>query len=371
MSVQVVNVGDGACTIVRGRGQSMVIDCGALHDDGNRSARRLADAVGASPTHLDTIVVSHFDADHWNGLEKLPELITGSSLAVRLIYPRHPAAAAGLRQMLAAVLVTKSASPHGNAIKLQDAWKRSFPNTTKHALVRGDRFHAAGRTWSVHWPPADVDKGWSKKFATVSAEVEKLAADNPYLRDALERAFSESEPEWDALDTNGDDQSHEAWFGGNNYDLDELPDDERSDEGQADDAPAPDEEGETRDELTAVYKDLQALNNSLSLVISDCADELVAFGDIEKWGLRRLLLSGGMPDYAIVVLAPHHGTQVPGTSVRELFPISVVTVAQRGSQHERKASDNGYDRIWSSRTAQLHSTHSHGGLRHQLRGLRH
>lgn len=372
MSVQIVNVGDGACTIVRGRGQSMVIDCGALHDDGKRSARRLADAVGASPTQLDTIVVSHFDADHWNGLEKLPDLITGSSLAVRLIYPRHPAAAAGLRQMLAAVLVTKSASPHGNAIKLQDAWKRSFPNTTKHALVRGDRFHAAGRTWSVHWPPLDVDKKWSKKFATVSAKVEKLAADNPDLRDALERAFSESEPEWDSLDNNGEDQSHEAWSDGNNYDFDELPDDERSDgEGQADDAPAPDEESETTDDLTAVYKDLQALNNSLSLVISDCADELVAFGDIEKWGLRRLLLSGGMPEFAIVVLAPHHGTQVPGESVRKLFPKSAVTVAQRGSQHERKASDKGYDRIWGSRTEQLHSTHSHGDYvidYHWLRG---
>ena len=351
----------------------MVIDCGALHDDGERSARRLADAVGVSPTRLDTIVVSHFDADHWKGLEKLPALMTGSSLAVRLIYPRHPAAAAGLRQMLAALLVAMGASPHGNAIKLQDAWKHSFPNTTKHALVRGDWFHAAGRTWLVHWPPREVDKKWSKDFATVSAKVEQLAANSPDLREALERAFSESEPEWDDLDNVGDDQGHEEWSDGNNYDFDELPDDDRSDDGgQADDAPAPDEESETTADLTAVYKDLQSLNNSLSLVISDCADELVAFGDIEKWGLRRLLLSGGMPRRAMVVLAPHHGTQVPGTSVRKFFPKSAVTIAQCGSQHERKASDKGYDHIWRKMTNQLHSTHSHGDYvsdYHWLRGI--
>lgn len=210
MSVQVVNVGDGACTVVRGHGQTMVIDCGALHDKGDRSASRLISAIGIDPEHLSTIVVSHFDADHWNGLERVPDLVTPSSLPVRLIYPRHPAAAAGLRQMLVAVLAAMNVSPHGNAIKLEDAWRRSFPNLTKHALVRGDRFEAAGRRWSVHWPPQHVDDTWSKKFATVRADVERLSVDNATLRDALERAFGAPEPDWDPLDLDADDLDSES-----------------------------------------------------------------------------------------------------------------------------------------------------------------
>lgn len=135
----------------------------------------------------------------------------------------------------------------------------------------------------------------------------------------------------------------------------------RSDEESvAADAPSPDPNGSGGGGLAQVYRELQALNNSLSLVISDDASELLAFGDIEKWGLRQLLLMGGLPRNVDIVLAPHHGTQVPGVRVRDRFPRSARTVAQRGKAHEQKAISKGYDPIWRERTEQLHSTHSQG-----------
>ncbi len=355
MSVQVLDVGDGACTVVRGNGQTMVIDCGALHDKGDRSASRLVSAIGMDPAHLSTIVVSHFDADHWNGLEKAPDVMTGSSLPIRLIYPRHPAAAAGLRQMLVAVLAAMNVSPHGNAIKLEDAWRRSFPNLTKHALVRGDRFEAAGRRWSVHWPPRRVDDEWSKAFATVRKRVQRLADENTDLRAALERAFDAPEPDWDPLELDGRDGEEDIRF------SDDLLSDVKFDDVSIlEDAATPHKEDGDEGPLGQVYRELQALNNSLSLVIGDDAGELLAFGDIEKWGLRRLLLMGGLPGAVDIVLAPHHGTQVPGVSVRRRFPRSARTIAQRGHKHEQKAKEKGYDAIWRERTGQLHSTQSRG-----------
>src|SRR5688500_7147831 len=98
--VTVVDVGDGACTVLRCSclGQECncevaVLDCGAYKASSRPAMEALRAVLGRDGVkRLQTIVVSHFDADHWAGLQLLGAEVPSARLAprVRIVYPRLP-----------------------------------------------------------------------------------------------------------------------------------------------------------------------------------------------------------------------------------------------------------------------------------------
>lgn len=363
MSIQVVNIGDGACTVLRTFRETMLIDCGA-HDDktGTRSADRLASVLGSAPQGLNAIVVSHFDADHWRGLAELPQRIAPVG-PIRLIYPRLPDSARPVAPMIAALLsVMDGAAPHVNALKLRDEWKRVASQVRSYAYRRGNRFHAVGKTWTVHWPPTEVSGTWSTLFERVRREVAEAAEKWPDLRRALRDAFAAVEETPLEVDDDFDDfegrltdipeeadGESDAWAG-SRVTKDTIPE---ANEAEPTFSAAPDE---LRDKMPGLYRDLQRLNNSLSLVISDDEHELLAMGDVEGWGLRRLLLTNDFSNRGFhTILAPHHGTVAPKPAEAPLFPFSGTTVAQTGAEREKGRE------AWLHRaTFRVHSTYLDG-----------
>jgi len=94
-SLSVLDVGDGACSVLRGQGtlyRTAVVDCGGI--GARRAARLLHHELGPrGHVHLDGLVVTHFDADHWRGLAGLPGLLTSARdvpSALPLFYPAVP-----------------------------------------------------------------------------------------------------------------------------------------------------------------------------------------------------------------------------------------------------------------------------------------
>src|SRR6266511_489375 len=104
LTITVVDVGDGACTILRPgsllefpscdpNSDLTVIDCGTYLASPDHACNRLMAVLGGFFARVTTIVVTHFDADHYLGLMRLAELMEtrGQSFdAVQLIAPRPP-----------------------------------------------------------------------------------------------------------------------------------------------------------------------------------------------------------------------------------------------------------------------------------------
>ena len=68
LRIDTLAVGDGTCHILRANGQAMLWDCGSLarSDVGARTLPRAARALGI--TRIPVAVLTHPNADHWNGL---------------------------------------------------------------------------------------------------------------------------------------------------------------------------------------------------------------------------------------------------------------------------------------------------------------
>lgn len=97
--VTVVDVGDGACTVLRCAcvGESCycptsVVDCGTWRGRPAQATDRLINVLGTDGmTRLNTLIVTHFDADHWEGLRLLPDnLRLPKRPILHLFNPRLP-----------------------------------------------------------------------------------------------------------------------------------------------------------------------------------------------------------------------------------------------------------------------------------------
>ncbi|MBQ7566753.1 MAG: DNA internalization-related competence protein ComEC/Rec2 [Oscillospiraceae bacterium] len=66
--VTALDVGQGSCVIARRNGDTVVIDCGGDGDAGETAARFL---LARGEKELDALVLTHFDADHVNGVAQL------------------------------------------------------------------------------------------------------------------------------------------------------------------------------------------------------------------------------------------------------------------------------------------------------------
>lgn len=370
MQVEVINVGDGACAAASCyccSDELTLVDCGT-HPRSKVSAgpgATAAQQLGGRLADLTTMVVTHFDIDHWGGLLELVQPYVrqqpDSRRQIRLFYPGMPvgwATSSGdtgddllMAMMAVAQLIsTKNADPV-SAIALRNAWRGNA--VIKHSpLYRGQRFMANGCEWTVHWPPRRVSakkgrvfEGWLERVRQVADEMaEDPDHPDPRLRDQLNEAYevlTDLQSEEDAL-TEADllepiaaQLGKADWSAGDEDEVDEDPDADEfigREDTQANYVALDHVPELHRAKVREIADGLVGIDNYLSLVVS-VSDEFLCFGDIEGSALGDLLRTSKAqaPEFADqydLILAPHHGSH--DTHARKL-PDALVCVSQNGS----------------------------------------
>lgn len=345
----VVNVGDGACSILRCSAPQCtadiaVIDCGVWMGSHKRAALKLVDALGADLSRVRQIVVTHFDGDHWEGLRELAPLwaatVAGQPrVTVEIIYPSVPEVASRLPAGSLA-LISASSGTGVRATSLIAAWE-AVADVVPTPVSQGARIDLAGAQHDVIWPPSVLPDSMGRGVQRALTDLEQIAGDLadqgfPGLRRNLEEAYPTAFPRHDddevaSVSISAPTQDDVVRAGFDDY----VPSDQELDRV----TPAhaldmlnvglfPDEYKQQVQELA---KRLGEANNLLSLVFHDSEERrLVVFGDVERWALRECVKMT-RPWYR-VALAPHHGTHrvPPG------FPDTHICVSQAGSQHRAK-----------------------------------
>jgi glyoxylase-like metal-dependent hydrolase (beta-lactamase superfamily II) len=184
IQAQVVNVGDGACTLIRDgeHGDVSIIDCGTRRTRGNKAADTASRALGASLAQLKTIVVTHFDADHWMGLQKLaPHYLSAAHppLAARTIDFLYPGMPKGL-DLLPPTMLAMLATVRGTGVRAMDlrsAWDRESIPITSTTVYRGETFQASGLQWTALWPPKHLPASTTQSVQKALGDLKRLADD--------------------------------------------------------------------------------------------------------------------------------------------------------------------------------------------------
>lgn len=351
--VTVVDVGDGACTVLRcactGQGCECgvaVVDCGTWRARPAHATDRLVRVLGSDGLRrLDTLVVTHFDADHWEGLRLLADnLRQPRRSTLHLHYPCLPESApnvAGASLAMVAALRFSGVRPLELATALE-----TVATVVLRPMTRGEEFTAAGGgIWKVMWPPEQLPSGLSRRLDRAVRDTERLAdlldtAGYPALRANLEEAYARPFPGGDqtrgsgetsdysnwsanlpAALRQGDWQRSEAWLVGPT--MGQFTNGVHGFDEVSVDAIPP----EYRRSFIKVSRALAAANNDLSLVFHDTCGSLAVFGDAGRAALKSAI--EGMQERYRVVLAPHHGTY----SLPEGFPKAELCVAQAGDHH--------------------------------------
>ncbi|WP_091564839.1 MBL fold metallo-hydrolase [Arthrobacter sp. ok362] len=350
--VNVLPVGDGACTVLRPwperePGPSVVIDCGVRRAKSEDAAQMLLDSLGGTLSMVEAFVISHFDWDHWGGLKylsklsKVPQDLSSSTL----YYPRMPKLIpTGLLAMLGGLGGTGSA-----ALDLHHSLKNLLRTGETLSLcpltAESKPIELAGEKFEVIWPPREIGKSFSRRLHGAVEAVEDLAArlkedGYPELQRNLD--FGSLATEFLAdLEINDDVDADSSQPAPKNNELESSFEDERGDD---DYESAGERWSEQDDELTPpallslplawhdeykkVLKRIRRANNDLSLVLASETGGIVCFGDIGGPALREALISLKDRHFG-VMLAPHHGTHPfpPG------MPSSRWCIAQGGPDH--------------------------------------
>lgn len=335
MQIEVINVGDGASSAFScdSHKSLTLIDCGALLAGARGCAETTAKQLGARLRLLDTIVVTHFDMDHWGGLLDLARLfgaLPGHAREVTLHYPGMPVEwTSQLTAGVLALISTKENQPL-NAITVVDKWN-ALPDVTMRAepLYRGDEFWANGHRWMVHWPPRNIQgtlRGTIERWldALLDLADELHDAGSPLLRRNLREAYELTS----RVPQRQDERSDEIPVDVSGPDDDELG--VSAEEGYAQEIRSiPDA---FRERFRNLARRMSQLDNYLSLVVEDVEGGFIGFGDVEGRALDALLALTTHPRLASrysVMLAPHHGTHraPPG------LPSASVCIAQNGKLH--------------------------------------
>ena len=92
MPIDVLDVGDGACSVVRCHYPDCealtIVDCGEWRTNGRAAAEKLFHHV--TYERIERLVVTHFDADHWWGLDEFARRPGVHFSNLELIYPAVP-----------------------------------------------------------------------------------------------------------------------------------------------------------------------------------------------------------------------------------------------------------------------------------------
>jgi glyoxylase-like metal-dependent hydrolase (beta-lactamase superfamily II) len=345
--IVVLPVGEGACSVFRRIPREWpdrtvttpfvtIVDCGSGSTSGRQAAQILSDELSdADWRALRTIVVTHYDADHWRGLEYVARANPSAALIEApdlTIY--SPAVPFGVDPRLPDGLVAliSATSPSGvEALDLEAAWGRHVRSRIV-PVAEGDRVEIAGRSYEVLWPPLRLSDHAAAQANDVLVRILALAdrlANDPVspdstLTEALERAYTRR-----LFGRTAGDESTRNQFGRNDaasqprsVDLvDEDAGDEQCDHG----VPTDDTNDEWFDTLGDVprreplleplltvedkrlLRQARALQNALSLVFHDAEDSsLIVYGDAPP-NVVGTLADRVMPLYK-VMLPPHHGT---------------------------------------------------------------
>jgi hypothetical protein len=371
-----------------------LVDCGT-HPRSQTIASpdvALAQHLGGRLSQLTSMIVTHFDIDHWGGLLDLVrhyEVVQPDpTRLVGLIYPGMPvgwatnkSSESGLRAGLMAFgsFMSSSRAEPVNVVELTNAWSRAA-RVAYSPAYRGSRFYAHGREWLVHWPPARVSAKRGQRFEewleALKSLADKMAEDpeGPYprLKEQLEASYASWEQfESDVSDLPMDGR-HDLESGHLVADapLEEIPANHDVDRDVLDDEELGAEElgaeslahipAKYHDEVKELAKGMQGIDNYLSLVVSAGRD-FISFGDVEGSALGELLKLGLLgtevddPNYYFVMLPPHHGSH---RTHAQRLPEAVFCVAQNGSWLQQYHSRNHVKRHKCGGV----DTHSHGTI---------
>ena len=318
-----LDVGDGACSVLRERSdvgdgldRTAVIDCGSRPRRGELAARLLAAHLTPQDWRsLSQLVVTHFDADHWEGLLHVVNRIPSDSCTVPpdlcIYFPAvpfyvNPRLPEGLMTFITAV------GPYGvQPLDLRAAWRR-VTRVHMRPVAKGDSFPLADRLHEVVWPPARLTGRATQRLNTLVQRIEEEAAQlarlgYPQLQNSLREAYE-----------NGPYNRHPARDDGPSYDIPEfeLPafaaneyqETQSSLSGNSTDTVIPKERARSR-EFRNLVKRARAAQNDLSLVFHDPARaSLLVFGDAPAAVVERVCPDLRADGYQ-VALAPHHGSR--------------------------------------------------------------
>ena len=371
MAFEILPVGDGACSVVRCLWEDCeavaVIDCGEWCAPGSRPAGVLVDHLSANLNFVSTLVVTHFDADHWKGLRDLAPIWAESQPAgfqpdVNVVYPGLPPDVARLPSGSLALISTAAGSSGLRAMDLLLAWE-SVTKVHKSPRVAGDLFRMGCDMWEVVWPPRILPSAISDAVEEGLDDLRDLAnrmdsAGHPQLRRNLEEAYEGSfgfpgktdrNPE-DSVDGILDNQLHNFGIARDiDNEIDAAHDSrwlEREGDvlGEEDRAIPKAFAQETR----ALARRLGRMNNLLSLVFHNVTNryqpKTLVLGDIEGAALQYLIYNRMLLEHYDLILAPHHGSHV----VPAEFPSARVCVSQAGSRHQLKRANHVHSHLRSA-----------------------
>jgi hypothetical protein len=336
-----VNVGDGACTVIRSRRDGedslTVVDCGSDSISADDACDRLLDTIDGRPELIETIVVTHFDADHYLGFVRLAERMRARGQrfhSLRLISPRPPDVEPSYTVAYLAMATTmtglRSLDLAGELAKATAGRFRYMPL----ARGAGGAFLASGRGYEVAWPLPLLPPGVASQVRNAVSGFEELAqslADNgnTVLLDNFEAAQSggwlrsEDTTGESAVDVGSPDD-------GLNFqdfrDVDE-PEEDEEDHLKLSRLDLPEH---LRGAFTRVWNAMRRANNNMSLVFEDTEPgRLIVFGDASRPVLSWLAKTDLSPGHYALMLAPHHGTHPLPAGLRVTADLCV---AQNGAK---------------------------------------
>lgn len=355
--ISVLDVGDGACSVLRDHEHEYVtvIDCGSNDLGSDAACNRLLDAIGGRPEVITTIIVTHFDTDHYAGFLRLAERMSamGSYFTkLRLIAPRPPEEEPKYTaQYLALAMIVTGIRNLDLATALRKVTAEGGFSYIPVSRSLYWQFEAAGTRFTVHWPPVRLPARVAGEVRTAmrlygDLSRELLAIDNNTLYNNLRRA---RRGEWPSLNPNNTDDSFgEAELQRRQDDIVDI--DFEDDEEAISFLPkveALDIPDELKEQFELAWDSFRRANNNMSIVFDDGDRHiLTVFGDAGKSVLRWLTGNGDLaPQYA-VMLAPHHGTQpLP----RNFNVKASLCISQNGSRR-------GY--LWTQHVNTHHNSNS-------------
>ncbi|MEU8327916.1 MBL fold metallo-hydrolase [Micromonospora sp. NPDC048839] len=337
--VSVLDVGDGACTIIRtrrdGRESVTVIDCGSDSVSADDACERLLDALDGRPELIETIIVTHFDVDHYLGFVRLAERMRARGQRfrrLRLISPRPPRVVPqyALSYLAMARFVTGVRSLD-LALELETVTDRGL-RYTPMSRGAGGAFLAGDRGYEVLWPPPILPPGVTRQVQNAVLAFEELArsladSGNPALKDNFEAAR-----------TGG-------WLQPSRDEIPQRPPSRGGDPGESPDLLDAEDAGEDgywldvdrlnipahlQQDFRVVWDRMRRANNNMSLVFEDAEPgRLIAFGDASHPVLSWLATTDLSPAHYALMLAPHHGTHPLPASLQVTAELCV---AQNGTK---------------------------------------
>lgn len=369
-TITVLPVGNGACSVLRhlpgpwrpARDPGVsIVDCGSGTTLGRSPAEQLDGELSiADWTWLDSLVVTHWDADHWRGLHHLAnsKMPGDLPLAGRSLPIYCPAVPFDLPSTLPAdtmALISVTSSSGVEGIDLEDAW-RVHADAYLDPKAAGDWITLAGREYQVVWPPTDLEGRLTRKAERVVSDIQDLAKGRPILSEAIEKAYTQkkmSERQREQPDRTTSaatlrqaDQQRFKPLSNPGYpqrlDIEEeLPSEDSLEDVVAyvndEQIPAP-QSHEDEPRRPPILRDLspderrlagdaRKLQNTLSLIFHDpLRGALLVYGDAPPAVVRHVV--DKLEPYYGVVLAPHHGTQRMPKRART--PENSICIAQGG-----------------------------------------